>query len=153
MVGGHHGQLENRPDQYQSEEGAFMLQARFSFGIRLDYDAAADPSETSGQDWQRAQDTAQISADGICGTFNNDKSSGSMKWPHLPDREEQKTLLVGQRTADEASSVGIELMATHNRLLENGLKAEHESQSRMWGGSRLRDNQLSCFNWTVFSSP
>jgi len=23
----------------------------------------------------------------------------------------------------------------------------------MWGGSRLRDHHLKCFNWTVFSSP
>lgn len=57
------------------------------------------------------------------------------------------------RPVNGAALGGIESMATHNRLLENGLTAEHERQSQMWGGSRLCDDHLSCFNWTVFSSP
>jgi len=141
----------------QQEEGAFALQPNFSYGIRLDNDAASKPSEASGRDKARRAGQAESNAraDSSCNTFNNDRKSGSVKWPHLPDREEQKAMLAGQRdrSAQGAASVGIELMATHNRLLENGPKAEHDSESRMWGGSRLRDDHLSCFSWTVFSSP
>jgi len=58
------------------------------------------------------------------------------------------TCLLNDRTTS-----GIDSVATHNRLLEDDRIEEHEGKLRVWGGSRLRDDHLSCFNWTVFSSP
>lgn len=150
-----------RPEQslwLADPEGVSSLKREFSFGFRLDHEIAKQPSAGASQGSERtgvSADKAGGEGNSSCNTFNNDRKSSFTKWPLLPDREEQKQALADRqdRPVGGAASAGIELVATHNRLLENGLKDDHDSQSRVWGGSRLRDEHLSCFNWTVFSSP
>jgi hypothetical protein len=135
------------------------LKREFSFGFGLNHEPVKDSSQAACQGKRTGvsadEGGGEMQANSSCNTFYNERKSGFVKWPLLPDREEQKQALASQhdRPAGGHVSAGIELVATHNRLLENRLKAENDSQSWVWGGSRLRDEHLSCFNWTVFSSP
>jgi hypothetical protein len=135
------------------------LKREFSFGFGLNHEPVKDPTQAASQNQRKGENAdkggGEMQGNSSCNTFYNERKSGFVKWPLLPDREEQKQALAHQHDGPVGGhvSAGIELVATHNRLLENRLKAENDSQSWVWGGSRLRDEHLSCFNWTVFSSP
>ena len=132
------------------------LHRNFSFGFRLDHEAAEDTTrvvsvsqEIKGTK-ERTESAGSSSAfmNSSRTTFKNDTTSGFVMSSLLLDRGEHYIA-----PSESAYSVGIESMANHNRLLEKDCKVGDDSQLREWGGSRLRDGLLSSFNWTIFSSP
>ena len=93
MFGVFHGGTLQNFSVALPEEGASSLGTNFSYGIRLDHETVKRNPGAAGHDWDRPnlgfyREGSKMLVNSSCNTFNNDRKRGSVKWPHLPDREE-----------------------------------------------------------------